>query len=77
MSNLESGTRAYFHRLYRIMCLLDGVDCQPLCSVRQNELINDLNFVIRQPNGSQCISHVYRYRPSRKQKGKSGHHGSG
>jgi len=39
------------------MCLLDGRDCQPLGGVWQKELIDDLYLVIRQPDGSECISH--------------------
>jgi hypothetical protein len=56
--DLETGAEgAHFHGLYCIMCLLDGVDCQPLGGVWQKELIDDLYLVIRQPDGSQCISH--------------------
>ena len=47
---------AHLHGLYCIMGLLDGVNFQPLCCVRQKKLVDDLYLIIRGLDGSEGLS---------------------
>lgn len=52
-------TAKHLHRFYGIVSLLDGVDLDVLCGMRQQKLVHDLNLVARSVD--RCQSHFVKF----------------